>query len=215
MRDRELQLYSRCDSKGRKRSSDPRSIPFRQLATVLFGVFHRANWHIIVQLTLAKLLALSLLIALNARTLLADLLGVDPCIFQLCGATKRCQGLSPLNPSGVGAVPFSKGQQTTWSRANGPYGYAAERGALVDMLRPPKSPGPSIVFSPANMVVHGANGDVYPCSASAGNGHITASVPSNRNLRARDLGFPARRASYLRSEDESIEFDDEVEDGGG
>ncbi|GAA5964512.1 hypothetical protein JCM8115_003904 [Rhodotorula mucilaginosa] len=177
------------------------------LATILFGVFHRANWHIIVQLTLAKLLALSLLIALNARTLLADLLGVDPCIFQSCGATKRCQGLSPL-PGGAG--PSSKGQQqTTWSRANGPYGHAAERGGF-DMLRPPKSPGPSIVFSPDNMVVHGANGDVYPCSASAGNNHIAARVSSNRNLRA-DLRFPSRRASYP----ESIEFEDEVEGDGG
>lgn len=193
-----------------------RGRPSRQLATVLFGVFHRANWHIIVQLTLAKLLALSLLIALNARTLLADLLGVDPCIFESCGATKRCQGLSPsLNPGG--SNPSSKGgQQTTWSRANGPYGHAAERGGF-NMLRPPKSPGPSIVFSPDNfMVVHGANGDVYPCSAPSGNGYTAARKLSNRNLRADPSSVPRRGSSYTPSEeeDESIEIeDDSVESG--
>ncbi|KWU44529.1 hypothetical protein RHOSPDRAFT_33857 [Rhodotorula sp. JG-1b] len=186
------------------------------LATVLFGVFHRANWHIIVQLALAKLLALSLLIALNARTLLADLLGVDPCIFQSCGATKRCQGLSPPRNPGGGS-PSSKGQQqTTWSRANGPYGHAAERGGF-DMLRPPKSPGPSIVFSPDNfMVDHGADGDVYPCSAPSGNGYTAARKLSNRNLRADPSSVPHRGSSYTPSEeeDESIEIEDHSVESG-
>ncbi|GAA5868399.1 hypothetical protein JCM8547_002180 [Rhodosporidiobolus lusitaniae] len=46
------------------------------IATVVFGVFSKANWHAIPQLCLAKLLTLSLLVCLNARTLLADMLDV-------------------------------------------------------------------------------------------------------------------------------------------
>ncbi|GAA5832069.1 hypothetical protein JCM11251_002806 [Rhodosporidiobolus azoricus] len=51
------------------------------VATTLFGALRTTNYHAILQLCLAKFLALSLLIALNARTMLADMLDVSPAFF--------------------------------------------------------------------------------------------------------------------------------------
>ncbi|GAA6059237.1 hypothetical protein JCM10212_006630 [Sporobolomyces blumeae] len=52
------------------------------IATVLFGGLHNANWHAIPQLCLQKMLTLSLLVCLNARTLLSDMIGLDPDLFR-------------------------------------------------------------------------------------------------------------------------------------
>lgn len=126
-----------------------------QLATVLFGVFRDANWHAILQLTLAKFLALSLLIALNARTLLADLLGVDPGIFQ--SSAKRAL------PAAAGQTTTTRSKFSSVLLRSGPYGQAAEAAGFDG--RPPKSPGPSAVFSPSAMV-RDADGRAFPVKAS-------------------------------------------------
>ncbi|GAA6023274.1 hypothetical protein JCM11491_003895 [Sporobolomyces phaffii] len=51
------------------------------IATVLFGSLSGTNWHAIPQLCLAKMLTLSLLVCLNARALLSDLIGATPSSF--------------------------------------------------------------------------------------------------------------------------------------
>ncbi|GAA5829843.1 hypothetical protein JCM5353_003430 [Sporobolomyces roseus] len=51
------------------------------VATVLFGSLSSANWHAIPQLCLQKMVTLSLLVCLNARSLLSDMIGADPSFF--------------------------------------------------------------------------------------------------------------------------------------
>ncbi|GAA5886401.1 hypothetical protein JCM6882_001627 [Rhodosporidiobolus microsporus] len=77
------------------------------IAVVLFGALRTTNYHAILQLCLAKLLALSVLVALNARTMLADMLDINPTFFN--SAMKRGpvglaahRNVDPLKGSGIG-----------------------------------------------------------------------------------------------------------------
>uniref|UniRef100_A0A0K3CKZ9 Uncharacterized protein n=1 Tax=Rhodotorula toruloides TaxID=5286 RepID=A0A0K3CKZ9_RHOTO len=161
------------------------------IATVLFGSFRHANWHAIAQLCLAKLLALSLLIALNARTLLADMLGVDAGTFYSIGArpTKK----APIMYNGV--------YVGSGSQPDGIYGRAA--GASFDALgKTLRSPGPNSSFNHGG-IVEGEGGVVYPIS-------VLRQGASLENGKDGD-GTLSRASSF--AEKEPISFDDELEHG--
>ncbi|BGO94895.1 hypothetical protein NBRC10512v2_006689 [Rhodotorula toruloides] len=161
------------------------------IATVLFGSFRHANWHAIAQLCLAKLLALSLLIALNARTLLADMLGVDAGTFYSIGArpTKK----APIMYNGV--------YVGSGSQPDGIYGRAA--GASFDALgKTLRSPGPNSSFNHGG-IVEGEGGVVYPIS-------VLRQGASLENGKDGD-GTVSRASSF--AEKEPISFDDELEHG--
>ncbi|GAA5992252.1 hypothetical protein JCM10908_001840 [Rhodotorula pacifica] len=193
------------------------------LATVLFGVFRHANWHAILQLTLAKLLALSLLIALNARTLLADILGVDPGVFQSVAKRHLPNNNSAAATGSSGSGIFkAKLAHATATFRNGPYAQAAEVGGF-DTHRPPKSPGPSVVFGGSEHLVRGANGHVYPIKVSGLNRHeggtvVGRKVEGNSDLDdeededdAKDDFRYTHRESYARTD--TIAFEDQIEHG--
>ncbi|BGP57729.1 hypothetical protein JCM8202v2_005376 [Rhodotorula sphaerocarpa] len=171
------------------------------LATVLFAVFQHANWHAMLQLTLAKFLALSLLIALNARTLLADLLGVDPGIFQ--SSAKRTMPAGGAS-SGSGVFRSKLGHASSLFRS-GPYGSAAEAGGFDGP--PPKSPGPSAVFSPTAMV-RGADGQVFPVKASLGRAEKDLSDSDDDDIEKEAELTYARRESFPM---QSVAFEDQIE----
>ncbi|GAA5948353.1 hypothetical protein JCM3765_001383 [Sporobolomyces pararoseus] len=76
------------------------------IATVLFGSLSGSNWHAIPQLCLEKMLTLSLLVCLNARTLLSDMIGAAPSFFH--SHMKR----QPLTISGNGNVLNPMGSTT-------------------------------------------------------------------------------------------------------
>ncbi|BGP27060.1 hypothetical protein JCM10295v2_006022 [Rhodotorula toruloides] len=161
------------------------------IATVLFGSFRHANWHAIAQLCLAKLLALSLLIALNARTLLADMLGVDAGTFYSIGArpTKK----APIMYNGV----YVGGG----SQPDGIYGRAA--GAGFDALgKTVNSPSPNGAFNHGG-IVEGEEGVVYPIS-------VLRQGTTFANGKDGD-GTLSRASSF--AEKEPISFDDELEHG--
>ncbi|BGP34744.1 hypothetical protein JCM10296v2_006566 [Rhodotorula toruloides] len=161
------------------------------IATVLFGSFRHANWHAIAQLCLAKLLALSLLIALNARTLLADMLGVDAGTFYSIGArpTKK----APIMYNGV--------HVGSGSQPDGVYGRAA--GASFDALgKTLRSPGPNSSYNHGG-IVEGEGGVVYPIS-------VLRQGASLENGKDGD-GTLSRASSF--AEKEPISFDDELEHG--
>ncbi|TNY21330.1 hypothetical protein DMC30DRAFT_446288 [Rhodotorula diobovata] len=126
-------------------------------ATVLFGVLQKTNYHAIAQLCLSKLLALSLLVALNARNLLADLLGVEAGYFTSFGT--RSVAVKAQQRHGAGAA----GQVS--SVPDGVYGRAAAQGGFdgglghSKSLRSPGGPGSRVDLS-----VEGVGGLVYPIS---------------------------------------------------
>ncbi|GAA5848898.1 hypothetical protein JCM9279_004659 [Rhodotorula babjevae] len=128
------------------------------IATVLFGVFQQTNYHAIAQLCLSKLLALSLLIALNARNLLADLLGVEAGYFTSYGVSVKPQR----------RVVVGGGGDQIGSTSDGIYGRAASQAGFGVLghsksVRSPGGPGSNV-----DLAVQGAGGLVYPISMPSG-----------------------------------------------
>ncbi|GJN93062.1 hypothetical protein Rhopal_006107-T1 [Rhodotorula paludigena] len=120
------------------------------VATLLFGIMSRTNWHAIPQLCLLKLLTLSLLIALNARTMLADLLGVDAGYFQSF-ATKHLGGVHHLS----GGQHLAGGSAGV---ADGIYGRsAAQAGFDAFGLQSSKSLRSPTVASAKHQQIHGVD----------------------------------------------------------
>ncbi|GAA5875044.1 hypothetical protein JCM3774_003413 [Rhodotorula dairenensis] len=213
------------------------------VATVLFDVFTSANWHVIVQLTLLKLLALSLLIALNARTLLADLLGVDPGIFQ--SSAVRTHKKSKPAPAELAVAMSGYKKQTgglgslTWAMHGSRTDLAVQPEPLGPVAHSSYRPSKALASPAANrtsteepVFVRGADGEVYPfrtagleiVSARYGApGHIP--VKSHDTLadegQAGDSHTrqpPPRGVSLARASSETVEIDDQLEEeeeGGG
>ncbi|GAA5944863.1 DUF6534 domain-containing protein [Sporobolomyces koalae] len=69
-------------------------------ATILFGTLSGTNWHAIPQLCLQKMLILSLLVCLNARSLLSDMIGADPQYFH-SHLKRQPLGIVPSSMAGV------------------------------------------------------------------------------------------------------------------
>lgn len=145
-----------------------------QLATVLFDVFTSANWHVIVQLTLLKLLALSLLIALNARTLLADLLGVDPGIFRSSAATRKTKPTTRM------ATTTTATTTTTTTSLPPPNGFKKQTGGLGSLTWALGSTEPAALDpEPLGPVIHSSShrsskalaaSDALPAAVKGGKG---------------------------------------------
>ncbi|GAA5968413.1 hypothetical protein JCM11641_007628 [Rhodosporidiobolus odoratus] len=78
------------------------------VATVVFGVFRNTNFHAIPQLTLSKLLTLSLLICLNARRILTELLDLPADVFH--SHLKRTPGgfAAQRDPYGVASKNYAR-----------------------------------------------------------------------------------------------------------
>ncbi|GAA5826257.1 hypothetical protein JCM3770_000631 [Rhodotorula araucariae] len=153
------------------------------IATVLFGVYRQTNYHAIAQLCLLKFLALSLLVALNARTLLSDLLGLDAGYFHSFatqpGSVKRFGRPGTADSASAGAGPGAGAGSGTGAGAaagaaaavDGVYGRAAAQAGFDALARGKGSrPGPgSLGGAPApgsagELAVHGAGGVIYPLS---------------------------------------------------
>ncbi|BGP42827.1 hypothetical protein JCM10449v2_006839 [Rhodotorula kratochvilovae] len=171
------------------------------IATVLFGVFQQTNYHAIAQLCLSKLMALSLLVALNARNLLADLLGVDAGYFNSFG-TKSGAVKHLGRPGGVGA-------------SDGVYGRAAAQAGFDALthsksVRSPGGPGSNV-----DLAVHGAGGVVYPLSmpgagAGAGTQSSARSIEKEGHVALEDplehgtVGTYSRQPFLRNSSDNTV-----------
>jgi hypothetical protein len=132
---------------------------------------------------------LSLLIALNARTLLADMLGVDAGTFYSIGA--RATKKAPIMYNGV--------YVGSGSQPDGVYGRAA--GASFDALgKTLRSPGPNSSFNHGG-IVEGEGGVVYPISV----------LRQNTSVENGKEGTLSRSSSF--AEKEPISFEDELEHG--